>query len=129
MRMLRLACLVAGALVAGACSGTAATTAPTRAPTAAPASAAATGGSTAGISVAIKNFAFAPASATVAPGGTVTWTNGDSADHTVTFDDAKVTSSGNLGNAATFAATFPAAGSFPYRCAIHPSMKGTVTVS
>jgi plastocyanin len=37
-------------------------------------------------SVNISGFAFSPASVTIAPGGTVTWTNLDGTAHTVTSD-------------------------------------------
>ena len=36
--------------------------------------------------VNISGFAFSPASVTIAPGGTVTWTNLDATAHTVTSD-------------------------------------------
>jgi plastocyanin len=129
-------------------SAAAPTTAPTAAPTttsAAPASAtpasaaptsaaptssaAGSSGSSAGQAVSIKNFSFNPATVASAVGGKVTWTNGDDAAHTVTFDDASVTSSGNLNTGQAFVGTFSAAGTFTYHCAIHPGMKGTVTVS
>ena len=131
MGMLRLACLAAAAaIVVGACSGAAATAAPTAPPTAAPTTApAASAGSGAVVPVAIRDFAFDPAAATVGAGGKVTWTNADSVDHTVTFDDATVQSSGMLKTGVPFSVTFAAAGSFAYHCAIHPSMTGTVTVS
>ena len=136
MRSLHLITLLtAGALALGACSGTAATTAPTTAPTAAPASAAPpssatpSGGSGAGLSVAIKNFAYDPATATLAAPGTVVWANSDSVPHTVTFDDSAMKSSVNLNNGDTFSATFDKAGTYAYHCTVHPSMKGTVTVS
>ena len=132
--------LAAMALVAmAACSGTAATTAPTAAltagPTAAP-TAAATAAPTAapssgggGQSVAIKNFTFNPATVDVKVGDKVSWANGDDQTHTVTFDDASVSSSGNVNTGGTFDTTFAAAGTFTYHCKIHPSMKGSVTVS
>ena len=81
------------------------------------------------VAVSIKGFAFAPDPVVVGVGGTVTWTNDDAVAHTVTFDDASRTSSKNLDPGATFSATFPKAGSYPYHCSIHSSMQGTVTVS
>lgn len=130
-----------------ACSGTSATPAPTVAPTAAPtaapatsapsappappaSSAAASGGSTGGeVDVAIKNFAFNPASADAKVGEKVSWTNGDDVAHTVTFDDTALGGSGSLSNGNSFDMTFSKAGTFTYHCKIHPSMKGSVTVS
>ena len=44
-------------------------------------------------------------------------------------DDASITSSANLSKDQTFSATFASAGTFTYKCSIHPSMTGTITVS
>lgn len=75
-------------------------------------------------SVTIQNFAFSPATVTIAKGGTVTWTNKDSTTHTVTFADG----SSDLAGGATFSKTFNDAGTFDYHCSIHPSMTGKVVV-
>jgi len=75
----------------------------------------------------ISGFAFDPATITIKVGGTVTWTNQDSVAHTVAADDSSWTSS-NLGEGGTFSHTFDTAGTFTYRCSIHPTMKGTVIV-
>ncbi|MFP5331129.1 MAG: plastocyanin/azurin family copper-binding protein [Acidimicrobiia bacterium] len=61
-------------------------------------------------------------------GDTVTVRNDDSIAHTWTavggaFD------SGTLGNGATFTFTFDSPGTFDYICQIHPSMKGSITIS
>ena len=77
--------------------------------------------------MSIANFAFAPASVTVAVGTTVTWTNIDSAGHTVTADDGSF-KSGTLGKGGTFSQTFATAGTFTYHCAFHSSMKASITV-
>jgi len=77
--------------------------------------------------VGIANFAFNPATSTVSAGGTVSWTNADSAAHTVTFDGGP--DCGHLNTTQSVTATFPSAGTYSYHCTIHPSMKGTVTVS
>ena len=78
--------------------------------------------------VTITNFAFDPASLTVAVGATVTWTNQDSAVHTIT-SDAGDWDSGRLSQGQSFSHTFDQAGTFPYSCAIHASMKGTIIVT
>ena len=118
--------MVVAALIVTACSGAGATPAPA---TAAPATAApASAGGAAG-TVSIKGFAFIPPEATTTVGGTLTWTNEDDTAHNVTFDDASITSSGNIDKAGTFSATFAAAGTFAYKCTIHPTMLGTVKVS
>jgi plastocyanin len=78
------------------------------------------------VSVTIKDFAFSPASLEIAIGETVTWTNEDSAAHTVTGDDG--IDSGSLAQGKSFTHTFKSAGTFSYRCSIHPNMTGKVTV-
>jgi plastocyanin len=80
-----------------------------------------------GNAVSIAAFSFQPAAITVAVGTTVTWTNNDSAGHTVAADDGSFKSD-TLAAGATFSQTFAAAGTFAYHCSIHSSMTGTVTV-
>jgi plastocyanin len=113
------------AIALAACSGSSASTAPAATSQAASQAPAGGGSSSA---VEIKDFAFSPAGATVTTGSKVTWTNSDTTAHTVTFDDGSA-DSGNLAAGATFDHTFASAGTFAYHCAIHSSMKGTVTVS
>lgn len=80
--------------------------------------------------VTIANFAFSPASITVKKGTTVTWTNQDSATHTVTeMDGQDGPKSGDLSQGQTFTFTYNTAGTFKYHCSIHPNMTGTVTVT
>jgi plastocyanin len=64
----------------------------------------------------------------VTKGATVTWTNTDSAPHTVTADGGAF-SSATLADGSTFSHRFTTTGTFAYHCAIHPSMTGTVIVS
>ena len=78
--------------------------------------------------VHVANFAFGPATVMVKPGTTVTWTNQDEDQHTVTADDASFGSS-PLTTGATFTHTFTAPGTYHYHCAIHPFMHGTVVVT
>lgn len=77
--------------------------------------------------VMIKDFAFDPTDLTVTRGTRVTWTNKDSAPHTVTAD-GKAFESGNLSGGQSFSFTFETAGTFTYHCSIHDHMKGKVTV-
>jgi len=69
---------------------------------------------------------FSPGSVTVAVGGTVTWTNKDVTTHTTTNSAGAWNQS--LAPGGTFSRVFPTAGSFDYRCTIHPTMAGTITV-
>jgi plastocyanin len=82
----------------------------------------------AGNAVDIDNFAFAPATLTVAAGSTVTWINKDEEPHTVVANDGSFHSPG-MGSQATFSYTFPKAGTFDYVCSVHPFMHATVVVT
>ena len=79
------------------------------------------------------NECFLPYEVTVDVGGVVTWSNDDSAAHTVTAGGAADGPSGVFDSSlfmagTTFSHTFEAAGEFPYFCMVHPWMKGIVTV-
>jgi plastocyanin len=88
---------------------------------------------------------FEPSSLTIDAGDSVTWTS--TADHTVTFgtlppgvpnrqpvggtsySGSGTVSSGHLPAGQRFTLTFPRAGTYAYRCLLHPaSMKGTIVV-
>jgi plastocyanin len=82
-----------------------------------------------GNAVTIQNFAFQPANVQVTVGTTVTWTNNDTAPHTVTFRDSSLTSSGILRQGDTYSYTFTKVGTFSYYCAVHTYMIGEVIVT
>jgi plastocyanin len=77
--------------------------------------------------VSIANMAFAPGIITVSAGTTVTWTNNDNMAHTVTADDNSF-DSGSIALGGTFSKMFSTAGTYPYHCTIHSTMKGTIVV-
>jgi plastocyanin len=77
----------------------------------------------------IKGYAYTPEDITVAVGDTVTWKNSDSAPHTVTSTSGKTLDSPNMAQGDTWSYTFTQPGTYPFYCAIHPDMKGTVTVT
>ncbi|WP_457112603.1 cupredoxin domain-containing protein [Marmoricola sp. URHA0025 HA25] len=80
--------------------------------------------------VAIMNYAFSPAELNVEVGDTVTWTNMDTAPHTVTVTSGPVKfASANLAKGQTFSYTFTTAGTYSYYCAVHPDMVAKVVVS
>ena len=80
--------------------------------------------------MAIENFAFNPQTIEIAVGDTVTWTNNDTAQHTVTQSPSgSGFQSGGLAQGATFEQTFDTAGTFDYFCEFHSGMTGTVVVS
>lgn len=77
--------------------------------------------------VVIDNFTFTPATATVAVGTTVTWTNRDDIPHNVVSTEQKFKSS-VLDTDEKFSHTFDTAGSYKYFCSIHPKMTGEIVV-
>ena len=80
-----------------------------------------------GAQVVMKDLAFDPETVTIKAGESVTWTNEDSASHTVVGDNGEFESD-SLATGDTFSFTFDKAGTYAYHCSIHPSMKATVTV-
>lgn len=77
--------------------------------------------------VTIKGFAYSPAELRVKVGDTVTWTQEDSIQHNVAFDDGSLTGS-LLNKGQTFSYTFPVKGTFAYHCTPHPRMQAKVIV-
>ena len=77
--------------------------------------------------MAVAGFAFAPDRVEVAAGTELTWTNEDPTAHTVTADDGSF-DSGTLDAGATFRTVVEGTGTVRYRCLIHPSMQGSITV-
>jgi plastocyanin len=79
------------------------------------------------------NECYIPAEVTISVGGTVTWTNDDTAAHTVTSGtptdgpdgvfDSSIVMAGK-----TFEHTFEEAGEYDYFCIVHPWMTGKVNV-
>ena len=74
-----------------------------------------------------------PYTVTIDPGGEVTWSNDDSAAHTVTSGTAKDGPDGNFDSSlfmagTTFSVTLDEEGTYPYFCMVHPWMTGEVIV-
>ena len=113
---------LAGAIAITAACGSAAAPAPAATATPAP--------KPADLAIDIQAFKF-PANTDVAKGTKITWTNKDTAKHTVTSGtrpakDGKF--DGQLDGAGVFSFTFADAGVFSYYCSIHSSMNATITV-
>ena len=113
---------LAGAIAITAACGSAAAPAP--AATASPAP------KPADVAIDIQAFKF-PANTDVAKGTKITWTNKDTAKHTVTSGtrpakDGKF--DGQLDAVGVFSFTFTDAGTYSYFCSLHSSMNATITV-
>src|SRR4051812_42138258 len=80
------------------------------------------------VTVSIKNFAFDPPNATVAPGTTITWVNNDQVPHTVTANNGAF-DSGTLQPGQSYSFKFDRPGTYAYHCNIHPDMSASVAVS
>ena len=79
------------------------------------------------------NECYIPYEITINVGEEVTWSNDDSAAHTVTAGSASDGPSGVFDSSlfmagTTFSHTFEEAGTFPYFCMVHPWMEGIVNV-
>ena len=77
---------------------------------------------------------YLPYTVTIDPGGEVTWSNDDSAAHTVTSGTAKDGPDGNFDSSLFMAGTtfsvdtLDEEGTYPYFCMVHPWMTGEVIV-
>jgi len=80
-----------------------------------------------------RNQCYIPADVTINVGETVTWSNDDTAAHTVTSGMPADGPDGNFDSSlfmagATFSHTFEEVGEFDYYCMVHPWMTGKVQV-
>jgi plastocyanin len=80
------------------------------------------------VAAGIKDFDFSPTAITAKVGDVITWTNSGAAQHNPTLDDNSCQTD-PIDAAATGSLAFSKAGTFPFHCAIHPSMKGTITIT
>lgn len=80
--------------------------------------------------VTIKDYMFEPMVIKVKAGTTVTWTNTDSVNHTVTADNpsSSAPSSMDIAQGSSYSFTFLHPGTYSYHCFPHPYMHGTVVV-
>jgi plastocyanin len=86
------------------------------------------GPSMAGVEANIRQFSFQPNPLEMSLGTTVTWTNQDGVQHSVTGSNSEF-DSGLFTQGQAFSFTFDGPGTISYFCSRHPSMQGTVTVS
>ena len=127
---LRSTSAIAVSLLLAACSGGTTTNPPSTSGSATAGAAICTepaAGTTADVQASVQGSTWGPVSAAV--GDVITWTNGDSFPHRVGLDDGSCTMSANITGDAPQSLVFNAAGSYPFHCAIHLSMKGTIVIS
>jgi plastocyanin len=79
------------------------------------------------VGVSIIGRAYLPAGLTVGLGQTVTWRNEALDKHTVTSVTG-LFNSGVMSTGSSYSVTFTKAGTFDYKCTIHPTMHGSVLV-
>jgi plastocyanin len=81
------------------------------------------------VEIVVDSFTFRPMEVTVKSGTKVVWVNRDDVPHTATSTaKPKAFDSGTLDTDQSFAHVFTAPGTYPYFCAVHPKMTGTVIV-
>ncbi|ODT11765.1 MAG: amicyanin [Kaistia sp. SCN 65-12] len=78
------------------------------------------------ITVKVSKLAFVPAAITAKVGDTIEWVNADFIAHTATATDKSFDVKLPASKSGSLQVT--KAGSFPYFCRVHPTMKGTITV-
>jgi plastocyanin len=78
--------------------------------------------------IKIQNFAFDPPNITIKAGTKVQWTNLDGVTHSITSDTG-LWDSGGIAQGDSYNRVFDTPGTYPYHCGIHPTMKGTITVT
>lgn len=78
------------------------------------------------------NSCYTPGSASTSTGTTVTWTNNDSAFHTVTSGDSSTPDglfdSGLMKSGSSFSFKFDTPGTYEYFCMVHPWQTGKITM-
>jgi plastocyanin len=75
-----------------------------------------------------ERYHFRPTTTYVNIGGSVTWTNGTDAPHTVMSDSGSELGSSTINANKTYSHDFVATGTFAYHCTIHTYMTGKVIV-
>jgi plastocyanin len=78
---------------------------------------------------ATTQLTFDPAMQTAHVGDVIQWNNTGSVGHTVTFDSEPSLSDPSLAPGGVWEVKLTTAGTYQYRCSIHPTMVGTIVVS
>ena len=77
--------------------------------------------------VVVDNFSFAPGTASISVGSTITWTNHDDVPHNIVATERQFKSP-VLDTGEQFSHRFDAPGSYMYFCSLHPKMTGRIMV-
>jgi plastocyanin len=81
------------------------------------------------VTASVESSTWMPAAVAAGVGDVITWTNGDSVPHGVELDDDSCGMATAIGGGQSKSLVFSVAGTFPFHCSIHSSMKGTITIS
>lgn len=79
------------------------------------------------VDAAVGGNQWGPVSAKV--GDVITWTNADAVPHRVELDDGSCKMGSTMAGGGKASLVFTVAGSYPFHCTVHPSMKGTITIA
>jgi plastocyanin len=128
MRPIHRLATLSTALLLAACSG--GTSTPTTGPGATTGAAAPCADSTGTTVVAASvgdNTWSQPLSAKV--NDVITWANGDGVPHRVVLDDNSCGMAENIPGGGSRSLSFSVAGTFPFHCGVHSTMKGVITIT
>lgn len=78
--------------------------------------------------VDMREYSFQPRDTRITVGTAVQWINHDDVPHSIAMEGGRPGSSGPIAPGRDYTFSFREAGRFTYRCAIHPTMLGVVTV-
>jgi plastocyanin len=81
------------------------------------------------VSATVANNTWTPGTVTASVGDVITWANSDSVPHKVALDDGSCAMAANIPGGGSKSLVFSVAGTYPFHCAVHSSMKGTITIS
>jgi plastocyanin len=136
--MRRLGFIALGGLIAvalAACSGggsaaplaSSAGASPGASPASAAACAVAPAGTAATVSATIKDLKFSPDPIEAKVGDVIAWANNDTVPHNVTLEDGSCKTD-TISPGATASLVLSVAGSYKYKCSIHPSLMNGLTI-
>jgi plastocyanin len=81
------------------------------------------------VTAGMEGQAFVPSTINAKVGDVITWTNGDGVPHGVALDDGDIKCTSSIAGGASGSTSFSAAGTYPFHCFVHPSMKGSFVIS